>query len=110
MMPVRTTRFYDLSGIVKKSRLGRTQEILHPVDITGIIDSAGSRSGVYDAGGRECAPLIYSGTRKFQEDPLWRDLILFYKFYHGENGAGLGASHQTGRTGLVAALIDEWRR
>jgi hypothetical protein len=53
---------------------------------------------------------VYGGTRKFQEDPNWRDLILFYEFYHGDNGAGLGASHQTGWTGLVAALIDEWRR
>jgi hypothetical protein len=53
---------------------------------------------------------VYGGTRKFQEDPHWRDLILFYEFYHGDNGAGLGAAHQTGWTGLVAALIDEWRR
>ena len=53
---------------------------------------------------------VYGGTQKFQEDPYWRDLILFYEFYHGDNGAGLGASHQTGWTGLVAALIDEWRR
>ena len=53
---------------------------------------------------------VYGGTRKFQEDPHWRDLILFYEFYHGDNGAGLGASHQTGWTGLVASLIDEWRR
>ena len=36
--------------------------------------------------------------------------MLFYEFYHGDNGAGLGASHQTGWTGLVATLIDEWRR
>jgi hypothetical protein len=53
---------------------------------------------------------VYGGTRKFQEGPDWRDFILFYEFYHGDNGAGLGASHQTGWTGLVAALIDEWRR
>ena len=53
---------------------------------------------------------VYGGTQKFQEDPFWRDLILFYEFYHGDNGAGLGASHQTGWTGLVASLIDEWRR
>jgi hypothetical protein len=53
---------------------------------------------------------VYGEARKFQEDPHWRDLILFYEFYHGENGAGLGASHQTGWTALVAALIDEWRR
>ena len=53
---------------------------------------------------------VYGGTRIFQEDPNWRDLILFYEFYHGENGAGLGASHQTGWSGLVAALIEDWRR
>ncbi len=53
---------------------------------------------------------VYGGTKNFQDDPHWRDLILFYEFYHGDNGAGIGASHQTGWTGLVAALIDEWRR
>jgi hypothetical protein len=45
---------------------------------------------------------VYGGTRKFQEDPHWRDLILFYEYFHGDNGAGLGASHQTGWTGLIA--------
>lgn len=53
---------------------------------------------------------VYGGTRKFQDDPHWRDYILFYEYFHGDNGAGLGASHQTGWTGLVASLIDEWRR
>ena len=53
---------------------------------------------------------VYGGTRKFQQDPHWKDLILFYEFYHGDNGAGLGASHQTGWSALVAALIDDWRR
>jgi len=53
---------------------------------------------------------VYGGTPKFQQDPHWRDLILFYEFYHGDNGAGIGASHQTGWSALVAALIDEWRR
>jgi hypothetical protein len=48
---------------------------------------------------------VYGGTEKFQEDPHWRDLILFYEYFHGDNGAGLGASHQTGWTGLVARLI-----
>jgi len=48
---------------------------------------------------------VYGGTAKFQEDPHWRDLILFYEYFHGDNGAGLGASHQTGWTGLVAKLI-----
>ena len=47
---------------------------------------------------------VYGGTAKFQNDPHWRDLILFYEYFHGDNGAGLGASHQTGWTGLVARL------
>jgi hypothetical protein len=48
---------------------------------------------------------IYGGTEKFQTDPHWRDYILFYEYFHGDNGAGLGASHQTGWTGVVAKLI-----
>jgi len=48
---------------------------------------------------------LYGGTEKFQTDPHWRDLILFYEYFHGDNGAGLGASHQTGWTGLVAKTI-----
>jgi hypothetical protein len=52
---------------------------------------------------------LYGGIAKFQQDPHWKDLILFHEYFHGDNGAGLGASHQTGWTGLVAALIDEWR-
>jgi hypothetical protein len=59
-----------------------------------------------DASGRRP---VYGGTRKFQEDPHWRDHLLFYEYFHGDNGAGLGASHQTGWTALVASLIDEWR-
>ncbi len=48
---------------------------------------------------------VYGGTEIFQSDPHWRDLILFYEYFHGDNGAGIGASHQTGWTGLVAKLI-----
>jgi hypothetical protein len=48
---------------------------------------------------------VYGGTRKFQEDPHWRDLILFHEYFHGDNGAGLGASHQTGWTGLIARFM-----
>jgi hypothetical protein len=47
----------------------------------------------------------FGDTRKLQDDPHWRDYILFYEYFHGDNGAGLGASHQTGWTGLVAKLI-----
>jgi Mannosylglycerate hydrolase MGH1-like glycoside hydrolase domain/Glycosyl hydrolase family 63 C-terminal domain len=50
---------------------------------------------------------VYGGTEKFQSDPHWRDYLLFYEHFHGDNGAGLGASHQTGWTSLVANLIDE---
>jgi hypothetical protein len=48
---------------------------------------------------------VYGGTQKFQEDPHWRDLILFYEYFQGDNGAGLGASHQTGWTGLIARVM-----
>ena len=59
-----------------------------------------------DANGRRP---VYGGNGKFQDDPLWRDLTLFFEYFHGDNGAGLGASHQTGWTALVANIIDEWR-
>jgi hypothetical protein len=52
---------------------------------------------------------VYGGQHHFQDDPHWRDLILFYEYFDGDEGAGLGASHQTGWTALIASLIDEWR-
>ena len=58
------------------------------------------------SGRRPC----FGPYRKFQEDSHWHDCLLFNEYYHGETGQGLGASHQTGWTGLVANLIDEWRR
>jgi hypothetical protein len=53
---------------------------------------------------------VYGGTTRFQEDPHWRDHILFYEYFHGDNGAGLGASHQTGWTALIAPLLDLFGR
>ncbi|HJX93653.1 MAG TPA: hypothetical protein VJ372_24365, partial [Pyrinomonadaceae bacterium] len=53
---------------------------------------------------------VYGGTKKFQEDPHWRDLIQFHEYFHGDNGAGIGASHQTGWTGCIAALQDFFGR
>jgi hypothetical protein len=53
---------------------------------------------------------VYGGIAKFQDDPHWRNLILFYEYFHGDNGTGLGASHQTGWTGLVALLLDIFGR
>jgi hypothetical protein len=52
------------------------------------------------------------GTRKselFAKDPHWKNLVLYFEYFHGDTGEGLGASHQTGWTGLIASLIDEWR-
>jgi hypothetical protein len=57
-----------------------------------------------DAGGRRP---VHGGAAKFQTDPHWRDLLLFYEYFHGDNGAGVGASHQTGWTGLVAKLLQQ---
>jgi hypothetical protein len=53
---------------------------------------------------------VYGGTEKFQTDPQWKDHILFFEYFHGDNGAGLGASHQTGWTGVVAKLIELFGR
>jgi hypothetical protein len=50
---------------------------------------------------------VFGGTEKMQSDPAWKDNVLFYEYFHGDLGAGIGASHQTGWTGLVAVLIEE---
>jgi hypothetical protein len=55
-----------------------------------------------DGSGRRA---VYGGSEKFQTDPHWRDNILFYEYFHGDNGAGIGASHQTGWTGCIARII-----
>ncbi|MFZ0294286.1 MAG: glucosidase [Candidatus Sulfotelmatobacter sp.] len=60
-----------------------------------------------DANGRRP---VYGGTTKFQTDPHWKDYILFYEYFHGDNGAGLGASHQTGWTGTIARSLDLFAR
>jgi hypothetical protein len=59
---------------------------------------------VKDSSGRRP---VYGGIEKFQNDPQWHDLILFHEYFHGDNGAGIGASHQTGWTGVVAKLIQQ---
>jgi hypothetical protein len=60
-----------------------------------------------DASGRRPC---HGSRSRFRDDPHWRDLLLFHEYFHAETGEGLGASHQTGWTALVASLIDEWRR
>jgi hypothetical protein len=69
------------------------QELVRRLKSTFVRDEKGNRP-------------VYGGTRKFQDDPYWRDYILFYEYFHGDNGAGLGASHQTGWTGAIARLMD----
>jgi hypothetical protein len=62
-----------------------------------------TRIFLHDQNGRRP---VFGGAEKFQSDPYWRDHLLFYEYFHGDNGAGIGASHQTGWTGLVAPLIE----
>ena len=57
---------------------------------------------VRDDNGRRA---VFGGAEKFQNDPHWRDNLLFYEYFHGDNGAGLGASHQTGWTGVIARAM-----
>jgi hypothetical protein len=70
----------------------------------------GARLGKIFLKGEDGTRAVYGGTKKFQEDPYWKDCILFYEYFHGDNGAGLGASHQTGWTGLIARSIDLFAR
>ena len=72
-------------------------EISRRLASTFLQDSAGKRP-------------VYGGNKKFQEDPYWKDYILFYEYFHGDNGAGLGASHQTGWTGVIARTLDLFAR
>ena len=53
---------------------------------------------------------MFGGIEQFQSDPHWRELLLFHEYFHGDNGAGLGASHQTGWTGLVALMFENAAR
>ncbi|MBI1787909.1 MAG: glucosidase [Acidobacteria bacterium] len=73
-------------------------------DVAAEISRGLSRIFLLDANGRRP---VYGGTEKFQSDPHWRDLISFHEYFHGDNGAGIGASHQTGWTGLVAKLLQQ---
>ena len=74
-----------------------TQELAHRLSSIFLRDASGKRP-------------VYGGTSKFQDDPHWRDYILFYEYFHGDNGAGLGASHQTGWTGIIARVLDLFAR
>jgi hypothetical protein len=73
-------------------------------DVAAELSRRLTRIFLRDAGGRRP---VYGGAEKFQTDPRWRDLLLFYEYFHGDNGAGIGASHQTGWTALVAKLLQQ---
>ena len=91
-------------------------------DDVSVLDSAGQRWTIGDIARTHAERLIAVFARdaqglrpqngaidKFQHDPHWRDYLHFHEYFHGETGVGLGAAHQTGWTGLIASLIDEWR-
>jgi hypothetical protein len=73
-------------------------------EVAGEISKRLSRIFLKDAGGRRP---VFGGAEKFQTDPNWRDLVPFHEYFHGDNGTGIGASHQTGWTGLVAKLLQQ---
>jgi hypothetical protein len=74
-------------------------------DVAGQISERLTRIFLRDDTGRRP---VFGGTEKFQSDDLWRDLIPFHEYFHGDNGAGIGASHQTGWTALIAKLIQQY--
>jgi mannosylglycerate hydrolase MGH1-like protein len=71
-----------------------------------VADELARRLGAIFERGPDGRRPVYGGTRTFQEDPHWRDLLLFYEYFGGDDGAGLGASHQTGWTGVIARILD----
>jgi hypothetical protein len=73
------------------------QEISRRLESVFLLDDAGRRP-------------VNGDSKRFNEDPVWRDRVLFYEYFHGDSGKGLGASHQTGWTGLVATLADFFAR
>jgi hypothetical protein len=83
-----------------------TREIAHRLIRIFLRDPSTASANSGHIGGRP----VYGGLQKFQADPFWKDYLLFYEYFHGDNGAGLGASHQTGWTGLVGTLIDLFGR
>jgi hypothetical protein len=87
--PTRSGKYMTLLGV--------SEEIARRLSAIFLRDEKGQRP-------------VYGGTRKFQDDPHWRDYILFYEYFHGDNGAGLGASHQTGWTGTIARSLDLFAR
>jgi len=96
-------QFYEYYGDTFKVECPTgSGKLMNLFDVSREISNRLTRIFLRDERGRRA---VYGGTEKFQTDPHWRDHILFYEYFHGDNGAGLGTSHQTGWTGLVAKLI-----
>jgi hypothetical protein len=81
--------------------------LMNLFDVAREIANRLQRIFLRDASGRRP---VYGASEKFQNDPYWKDFVLFYEYFHGDNGAGIGASHQTGWTGLVGKLIEIFGR
>jgi Glycosyl hydrolase family 63 C-terminal domain len=81
--------------------------LMNLFEVSRVIANRLTRIFLRDEAGRRP---VYGGSEKFQTDPSWRDCLLFYEYFHGDNGAGIGASHQTGWTGVVAKLIETFGR
>jgi len=100
-------KFHRSLSMNTSSAASGNGENIVPRDLAGnIADRMISIFKIDENGRRPCFGIY----EKFQHDPHWKDCLLFNEYYHGETGQGLGASHQTGWTGLVANLIEEWRR
>src|SRR5207244_13625943 len=76
-------------------------------DLWQVSSEISKRLGRIFLRGKDGRRPVAGGLEQFHSDPHWRDLVLFHEYFHGDNGAGLGASHQTGWTGLVAKLLEQ---
>ena len=77
----------------------------HRMNLYQVAEELGRRLTNVFLRGKDGRRPVYGETAKFQEDPHWRDYVLFYEYFHGDNGAGIGASHQTGWTGIIARIM-----
>lgn len=108
------TSYFMINSLVKFSEaygdhfgIQKNGKLLSPYDLAEELANRMIAIFVPDKNGRRP---VHGPYEKFQTDPHWKDYVLFYEYFHGETGQGLGASHQTGWTALVATLIQEWRR
>ncbi|MGH7407892.1 MAG: MGH1-like glycoside hydrolase domain-containing protein, partial [Candidatus Methylomirabilales bacterium] len=104
--PTGSGKMMNLFGVAREIAARLTRIFLQaPSTHSTSSGQAHSTSSGQAGSGQAGRRAVYGGMEKFQTDPHWRDHILFYEYFHGDNGAGLGASHQTGWTGVVAFLI-----